>query len=760
MKDHVTNSATISRRGFVVSMLGAGGALVIGSLQSQAAEIGSTPWEGPVAEGAQQFTPWIAIQPDGKVIVYVTHPDIGNGPVTQAVSYIYEELAPRWDDLQAEYASPNRNYRLDNVYSNVGGPLAYFSGRSTSEPRRTAYMTAAAGARERLKAAAGAAWGVDPAAITVAEGRLAHAESGNDAPFTDFLAAAAAITLDPEPQPKPREEWTFLGKQAPGKIQLPLIVRGQATYGIDVRLPDMVYAALRQSPVMGGRLKSFDFDAIRDMPGVRAAVEVVPNDPGEPNKVEPPFPFGMAPLTSAVAVIADHYWQARTALDALPIEWDDGPGTKWADIEMMNQAAMAAVSGDEEGNVLFSVGDVEAELARGGTVVEAEYLTPYCDHVNMEPLNSTAIVTDDRVEIWHPGQHTQMAWAMAVQQTGVAPENVEAHQTFVGGGFGRRVFSEDARMGVAVAQQYPGVPVHTIWSREESMRQGRYKPLMAARLRARLGDDGLPTALHVRVAGGPGFWTLGVADQALPLVIDNVQVDAVTVSDFHILTGSYRGPGYNSATFFLESFVDEMAQAAGQDPLDYRIALYSKWADEGWVKVLEELRDKSHWGEPLPAGQARGVAIGNWGMGGRANAGTTCGAVVHAEVDAEGRIRLHGIDVAFDSGRVMNRDAVKAQLEGGVIMGLNMAMNEKITVQNGRVVEGNYDQYPMLRIGDIPDIRIHFGGLTDDDRYDEMGEPPMGPVGPALANAVFAITGKRMRTQPFREHDLSWGGAA
>jgi len=759
MKDHViTGPLQMNRRGFIVSMLGAGGALVMGSLQAGAAELGARPWEMPLAEGAQEFTPWLAVAPDGKVTVYAAHPDVGNGVVTQAASYVYEELAPRWDDIQVEYASPNRNYKLDNFYGNVGGPLAYFAGRSTSEPRRVAYMTAAAGARERLKAAAAAEWGVDAAAITVAEGMLAHEGSGNSAPFGDFLAAAAAVTLDSEPEPKPREEWTFLGKETPAKIQLPQIVTGKAVYGMDVQVPGMVYAALRQSPVMGGRLKSFDFEAIRDMPGVRAAVEVVPNDPGEPNKVEPPFPFGLAPLQSAVAVIADHYWQARTALDALPVEWDDGPGAKWTDTRMMNEAAFAATG--TEGDVLLSVGDVEADFARGGTIVEAQYLTPYCDQVTMEPLNGTCLVTEDRVEMWHPSQHTQMAWAMAAQQTGVDPDNIEVHQTFVGGGFGRRVFSEDARMVVAVAQQYPGVPVHTIWSREESMRQGRYRPLMAGMLKARLGDDGLPTALLARLSGGPGFFSSGMADVAFPLVIENAQVESVVVPDFHILTGPYRGPGYNSTIFFIESFIDELADAAGQDPLDYRIALYSKWSDPGWVKVLEELRDKSGWGEPLPAGQARGVAIGNWGMGGRTEAGTTCGAVVHAEVSQGGQLTLHRIDVAFDSGRVMNRDAVKAQLEGGTIFGLNMALNEGLNIRNGRIVEGNYDQYPMVRIGDIPEIHVHFGGLTDNDRFDEIGEPPIGPVGPALANAVFQITGKRMRTQPFREYDLSWGGAA
>lgn len=756
MKDNI--APQISRRSFMISVMGAGGALVMGSLKAEAAYTDVSPWTKPLAEGAQEFTPWLSIAPDGTVTVYVAAPDIGNGTLTQALSFVFEELAPRWDDLKAEYASTNLNHKLQNFYGNVGGPLAYFSGRSTGAHRREAYMTAAAGARERLKAAAGAAWGVDPGEIMVSDGMLSHAASAQSAPFGDFLDAAASVTLAAEPAPKPREEWTFLEKSSPAKVQIPQIVTGKAVYGIDVRLPDMVYAALRQSPVMGGRLVSYDFEAIRDMPGVRAVVEVVPNDPGEPNRIEPPFPFGGAPTQSAVAVIADHYWQARTALDALPIVWDDGPGAKWVDTEMMNQAAHAALDG--EGSVDLSVGDVEAEFAKGGTIVEASYLTPYCEQMPMEPLNGTAIVTDTHVEMWHPSQQSQMAFSVAVQQTGADPANVEMHQTFVGGGFGRRVFSDDARMVVAVAQQYPGVPVHTIWSREEATRQGRYRPLMAGRMKARLGDDGYPTAMEVHISGGPGFFTLGMADTALPLVVPNTHVESHVVPDFHILTGPYRGPGYNSNIFFVESFVDEMAAAAGIDPLDYRVELYGRWSDPGWVKILENLREESGWGSPLPEGQARGVAIGNWGMGGRPEHGTTCGAVVHAEVSRSGDLKIHRIDVSFDTGRVFNRDAVQVELEGGTIFGLNMSLNEGLNIRNGRIVEGNYDEYPMLRMGDIPQINVHFGGLTDADRHDEIGEPPVGPVGPALANAIFAITGKRLRTQPFREHDLSWGGAA
>lgn len=753
MNDH----PTLSRRGFLTAMLGAGGALVIGfNRPLAAATVGAEPWDS-FGDGVE-FTPWLRIDPTGQVTVYATHPDIGNGLLTQSCAYIREELACRWEDIRIEYAAPERNEALGGAYSAVGGALAYFSGRSTSQPRRTAYMTAAAGARERLKAAAAAAWGVPPAEVTVAEGVLSHA-SGKSAPFAEFLMAAAAITLDAEPAPKPREDWTFLTKVDPAKIQIPDIVTGKTVYGMDIRLPGMVYAALRQSPVMGGRLVSYDFEAIRNMPGVRAVVEVKPTEPGEPDRIKPAFPLGPSAVPSAVAVIADHYWQARTALDALPVVWDDGPGAKWLNTEMMNTAAMEAVRKPGD-NVELSVGDVEAEFAKGGKIIEAEYLTPYCDQVQMEPLNCTAKVTADSAEVWAPSQHTQQVYVVTVQETGLRPDQVKVHQTFVGGGFGRRIYGDDSRLAVAVAKGYPGVPVHVMWSREESIRQGRYRPLMGAYMKARLGDDGLPSALLARVSGGPGVYVRGLPDTAFPLVLPNAQVESTVVRDFHLKTGPLRGPGFNSNVFFVESFLDELARAAGEDPLDYRIRVYSKWEDQAWVKILQVLKEKSGWGTPLPAGQARGVAIGNWGMGGKPYHGTTLGSVVHAEVSPEGKLKIHRIDVAFDTGRVMNRDAVRVQLEGGTIFGLNLALNEKLNVEHGRVVEGNYDEYPVIRMGDTPEIHVHFEALSDFDRYDEIGEPPVGPVGPALASAIFEITGKRLRSQPYREHDLSKGGGA
>jgi isoquinoline 1-oxidoreductase beta subunit len=750
------NEITIGRRQFIVSALAAGGTMVIGMRADPAvgAESQPIPWDKGDPTGSSEFTPWLSIAPDDTVIVRVTTPDIGNGVLTQAASFVMEELGTSWDKIKPEYASTNRDYREGGVYSKVAGIIGYFSGRSTGPDRMKTYMQVAASARERLKAGAAQQWGVPVAEIDARDSVLIHKPSGRTLRFGEMAAKAAQVELDVEPTPKDRSQWTFLTKTSPAKLQIPEIVNGAAIYGMDVRLPNMVYAALRQSPVHGGTLKSYDADAVKNMPGVLAVVAVRPEE-NRPSDLKPPFPFGVSAAQHAVAVIADHYWQARIALDALPVQWEDGPGGRWKTTEQMNAAAAKAL--DTAGaKVERSVGDVDAAFKSAHKTVEASYLTPYCEQAPMEPLNGTAMVTRDRVDIWHPSQHSQMAYLVAADESGVAPENVYFHQTYVGGGFGRRVFSDDARMVVAVAKRFPGRPVHLIWSREEATRQGRYRALMAVKLKAGLGADGLPTAFLGRVCGGPGFSVSGLSDTALTGIVGNVQVESQVVP-FHIMTGPYRGPGYNSNAFFVETFVDECAIAAGIDPLEYRLRLYGKWADIGWTKCLNEVKEKSGWGQPLPKGRGRGVAISNWGMHARPDAGTTVATVATVEVSNDGKLKILQIDVAFDTGRVLNQDAVRAELEGGTLFGLNMSLNEGLNIKDGQIVEGNFDEYPIIRMADAPKtINIHFGGLSDNPRYNEIGEPPAGTIGPAVGNAIFQATGKRLRSTPFRMHDLSW----
>lgn len=387
-------------------------------------------------------------------------------------------------------------------------------------------------------------------------------------------------------------------------------------------------------------------------------------------------------------------------------------------------------------------------------MVEAEYWTPYTDQAPIEPLNGTCLVTDDRVDLWHPTQHTRQAWATAVEETGMAPEKVFAHPTFIGGAFGRRVLGDDVRMVVAIAKQVKGRPVKVIWTREEMFRQGRYRPAVATRFKAGLGKDGMPVAIHGKATGG-GVMTSAFHDGPLGTALVPNKLFQVKQLPFHIMTGWYRGPGYNTFSFMVESFVDEMAHAAGIDPLEYRLQMYANYRDPGWTKTLEVVAEKSGWSKELPKGEGMGVAVSNWSMN-EEHFGTTVANVAHVEVTQEGVLTVKQIDVAMDTGKIMNEDAVRAQYEGGTLFGYNMAVNEGLTIEDGKIVEGNFDVYPMVRMKDAPPVNIHMDALTGHDRFGEIGESTVGQVGPAIANAIFAATGKRVRSMPFRNEDLSW----
>jgi isoquinoline 1-oxidoreductase beta subunit len=744
---------TISRRQFLVSAAAFGGGMALGVMPAEAAYVGTPPWAASDGLGGAEFNPWISIAPDDTIVVRVATPEIGNGAFTQTPMTVAEELCCDWNKIRAEFAPPSRDYREGGVYSPGTSPGGYFSGRSTADDRMKLLLQVGASARERLKAAAAQVWKVPVVEITAKDSVLTHTPTGRTLRYGEVASVAATIRLDVEPMPKPQSDWTLLGKATPPKLNNPQIVNGSLIYGIDVRLPGMVYAALRQSPVHGGTIKSFDAEKAKTMPGVLAVVTVDPNDPrGLDMKTGAPFGYGDTHVRAAVAVIAEHYWQARKALDAIQIEWNDGPGARWKSTQQMVDFAKAALDGPM-GKVEKALGDV-SQLDRQDKVVEGVYVTPFSDQAPMEPLNGTALYTPERLDVWHPAQQVRQAFWVAADEAQLDPSKVFYHPTFIGGAFGRRIFADDLRMVVAIAKKFPGRPVHTIWSREEQTRQGKYRPMVATKIRAGLGKDGMPTALVVHQATKGHFPRLADTPYALG-TIPNVLVDAQELP-FHVITGAYRGPGYNSYAFMLETFIDECAHAAGVDPLEYRLRLLAKWPDSGWTKALKEVADKSGWGKALPPGMAQGVAIANWGMNYVPQAGTTVAVVATVEVTKPGILKVHQLDAAFDCGRTVNRDAVENLVQGGLIFGLNMALNEEVTVKDGRMVEGNFDQYPILRTADTPLVNVHFGGLSGHDRFAELGEPPAGPVGPAIGNAIFRITGKRIRSTPIRKHDLSW----
>jgi len=751
---------TMNRRRFLVttSIVAGGMALMFsriraaGSLDSP---VGPRPWGPDVARG-NEFTPWIEIDGRGIVTLRVPNQENGNGTVTQMAMNVAEELACAWSDIRVEFASAQRNFLEGGVYTKAF--LPFFSGHATDTERMKYTMQLGASARERLKAAAASRWGVPATEIVAAHSRLTHRATGRAIGYGEVAAQAAQIKLEPEPVLKPESEWTLIGKKSPSRINIPDIATGKAIYGIDVKVPGMVYATLMQAPIQGGRLKSYDPEKIRSMPGVRAIVVVDPaKSRNSPVKPETMWGLGDTVAQHAVAVIADHFWQAKRALEALPVEWEPGVGAKTESAESI-YSAMRTKRDSEPGKVLLEKGNVG--VVTDGAVVEVEYQTPYCENAVMEPLNGTALVTADSVEVWCPTQDSRQAYWTAIDETGMPPERVKLHPTYMGGGFGRRTQSEDIRMVVAIAKEFPGVPVQTIWTREEMFRQGRYRTPVATRFKGVLdAKTGLPKAVigHTVFAGDRPLFHLTQGYLDPPYfntgIIPNVRLSQSSLP-VHVLNGAYRGPCFNSHAFIIESFIDECAIAAGIDPLDYRLKLLATW-EKSWSDCLKVVADKIGWGRKLPRGEGLGIAISAWPTV-QKNTGSVLAAAAHVQVTPKGELTVKQVDLAFDCGRVANADAVRAQVEGGTIFGLNMTLNEEMTLKNGAMVEGNFDHYPMLRIADVPQINVHFDALSGQERFDIMGEVPVGPVGPAVGNAIFQATGKRLRSTPFRNMDLSW----
>ena len=751
----MTDSTFFTRREFIIRASAFAGGLAIGVSPARAAFSDRQPWSG--SSESNEFTPWLAIMPSGEVVVRVAPPEIGNGVMTQIAMTVNEELRADWSNIRAEFADTNRNFRENNVYANVGGYLAYFAGRSTLKARMETALQVGASARERMRTAAAKTWGVPSQEVEAENSMLTHKPTGRTLTYGDVAEAASKIVLETEPALKPRSEWDTLTKVSRSKLNDPMLVNGSAVFGIDVNVPGKVYAALKQVPVQGGRLKSFDKAAVMDMPGVLDVVVVDPDEERKPIQEKPPIPMDISAAQAGVAVIAEHYWQAVTALETLPIEWDPGEGVQWTSNDKVRGTALEAVQ--FEGDIIMADGDAPAAIKASAKIVEHDYYSGYAEHMALEPLNGTALVTENRVDVWMPTQYTDLAHLVATEETGLDVTDVFIHQTFVGGGFGRRTVGDDVRMVVAIARKYPGKPVHTIWTREESTSQGRYRSMAGIKLKAGLDDDGYPTGLLVRHAGrGHKEYALKDTAYASGGAIPAVQVEQ-HILPLNFMVGPYRGPSYNTNAFAMETFIDELSYEAGIDPLAYRLKLLEPWADKGWTKLLQTLADRAEWGKSLPEGHGMGLAITNWLGRSRPGPerGTTAAAVAHVKVSKTGELAIHQLDVGADAGTIANPDAFNAQLQGGSIFGLNMALMEDLEIKNGAIVSDNFDTYPMLRMRDVPvNIRTHLDATSGHERINEIGEPPVGPVGPAIGNAIFRATGKRVRELPFRKADLSW----
>ncbi len=529
---------------------------------------------------------------------------------------------------------------------------------------------------------------------------------------------------------------------------LPAKVRGETVYAIDVRMPGMKWAAVKSCPVYGGDVKSYDFDAVRNRPGVRSAVRFPIPDP----KLTRGRVF-----SGGVAVIADSWYQAKQALDAMPIEWSIPPERAAFNTRNMHAALIAAL--DQPGKVRVNEGDVDAVFAGAKRIVEATYSTPYLPRARMEPGNATVLVTNDRVDIWMGDQSPQETRFSAAQITGVPEQNVYLHMCHLGGGFGRNGNGPQAEHALMIANANRGTPIHLLWTREEDFIGTTYRAMGVARLKAALDDDGWPLALEVRTGmQKDGFGPDASFDVASRYFVPNYRFSNHT-TDFHVPVGTRRGVGQAAHEFYRESFIDELAHAAGKDPYRYRRELLARTKlpfKNDMIKALDMAAEMAGWGTPLPQGTARAIALEERGaeLGGSA----TISAMVHTvSVSRQGKVKLERVDVAHDKGfGLVNPLSVKKQIEGQITWFYNDAMHQACTIADGRIVENNFDRFPLSRIDeDPPEINIRF--FETGHWLIGMGHDRGTSVQSAIGDALFQITGNRLRDLPYAKHDLRWG---
>ena len=718
--------ATLSRRRFIVAGLSAAGGLAIGVAfprLTKALPIGPEPWS-PESAAGNEVSAWILVEPDDSVTIRFARSEMGQGSFTALPMIVAEELECDWSKVRAEYASANRNVREGSIYRSMST-----GGSRAVRDSREYLQQAGASARARLVQAAATRWNVAASECEARDGKVLHKASGRSLGYGAVAADAAKVTLAQEPAIKTPDQYRLIGKPT-ARLDTPLKINGTAKFGIDTRLPDMVYAAAAACPVFGGKLKSYDESQIK---GRRGIISVVP-------------------LEGAVAVVADRFWRAKEALLAMPVEWDVGPAGS-TDSAQFKQAYRDALDGDAA--TARNDGDTAKAMASGGKIVDALYEVPHVAHAPMEPLNATAHVQADRVDVWMGTQNAEGTLRAAARMAGVKPEQVFVHTTFLGGGFGRRSANDEMLQAVAVSKAV-GKPVKLVWTREEDIRHDRYRPQAAIRFKAALGADGLPVAWENRTAVGSILRSLGmnpVTSGVEPMAVEglanmpyrvaNVRVDCV-LKNTHVPVMFWRSVGSSQNAFAVESFVDELAHAAGQDPLKFRRALLTHRAD--FTHVIDTLAEKGDWGKPLPAGKGRGIAI-------HEAFGTIVGEIAEVAVSPKGEVRVERVVVVVDSGHVVNPRTVEMQMEGGVIYGLTAALYGEITLKNGAVEQGNFDSYQLVKMADAPRIETHLA-LSGGKKWGGIGEPGTPPIAPAVCNAIFAATGKRIRSLPIKNQDL------
>ncbi len=718
----------LDRRDFLKIGAAAGGGLLLGVVLPGARgragalgpDLGGAMGDGALAPdrltaAGLQPNAFVQVATDGTTTIWVGKADMGQGVRTALPMIVADELDADWSrvvSVQAD-AHPEKYGRQMTVGS--------------SSVRRGAWMPlrqAGAAAREMLVAAAAARWGVDAAACRTDSGRVIHDSSGRALDYGELAEAAAALPVPQEPRLKDPSEFKLIGTRVP-EVDTHLKVTGRAGFGIDVRVDGMRFATVVRPPVLGGSLVRFDDTAARAVPGVRDVLAI----------------------SSGVAVVADHTWGAFQGAKALDVTWDDGEFA-------MSSAEIARHNVDlttRDGAVARDEGDAASALAAAATRIDGTYDVPYLAHATMEPMNCTAHVADGRCEVWAPTQNPQGTQSAAARLTGLPVEAVTVHVTYLGCGWGRRSRTDFVQDAVETAMQV-GAPVQVVWTREEDMRNDQYRPASCARFEGAVDAGGRLAALRVRVAGPP----LGVTDRrgggsrgggvdrnavdgivSLPYDVENLFIDYCR-SDVQVPTGYWRSVGPSGNCFMLEGFIDELATAGNRDPLEFRLEMLG--THPRMKHVLEVAARMAGWSTPPPAGRGRGIGLVE-------DKGGIVAQIAEVSVE-DGRVRVHRVWCAADCGLVVHPGIVEAQIEGSIVAGLTAALYGEITVDRGRVVQSNFHDYPMLRLREMPEVEVHI--VESREEPGGAGEPAVPPAAAAVANAVFAATGTRVRSLPIR----------
>jgi isoquinoline 1-oxidoreductase beta subunit len=721
----MSSTINVSRRQFLVTSAASAGGLALGFDISFLGEA--------LAQTPQEINAWVVVKPDDTVVVRVARVEMGQGTLTGLAQLVAEELECDWAKVTTEYPTPGQNLARSRVWGNF-----QTAGSRGIRDSHDYMRKGGAAARQMLIQAAANGWGVPAGECSVAKGVITHNPSGRTTTYGKVADAAAKLEAPKDIQLKDPKNWTIAGKPLK-RLDTAEKLTGAQLYSIDMKLPGMLNAAIKNCPIFGGKLKSFDATKVEGMPGVKKVVRV--GDAG-------------------VAVVADTWWRAKTALEAVPIEWDEGPNANLSSesIDAMLKEGLTA----EQAFVGNQAGDVKAAIAGAAKTVEASYGFPYQHHATMEPMNATARWTPERCEVWTSTQNAEAALATATAAAGLPIDKCDVYRVLLGGGFGRRATSHDyVRQAVLIAKEMPGTPVKLIWSREEDMLHGHYHPVTQCKLVGALDANGDLAGLHMRISGQSilaGVNPQGLqngrdpatfqglnpsgTEGALGYTIPNLLIDHA-MRNPPIPPGFWRGVNNNQNALYLECFMDELAHAAGKDPLEFRRKLLVNHPKH--LAVLNAVAEKAGWGTPAPQGVYRGLCQ-------HMGYGSYVAACAEVSVSDNGLLKIHRIVAATNCGHAVNPQQIEAQIEGSFVYGLTALLYGEITLKNGKVEQENFDTYQMMRMDEMPAVESIV--MPSGDFWGGVGEPTIFVAAPAVLNAIFAATGKRIRSAPLTKADL------